>query len=295
MFTLYKRQRRRLNFFAAFAALPCVILIFVSALPLWGLTIGLVSAAVAGLGLMAIPLLILRITPRFRSLCEALVIALVIGSTFQLLTLPLADLPVIGPWRAVVGIVAFALFFYYDLANRLLPLRTYAGTASFSVPQSTYTIWAEHYPDPGLLDRHWSDALHNLEMPRTNPKQRVATYQTSQGEMRQRQIITEETTHASFAYDFTQLLNDNTDGPSGSYALKIVDHGLYRDVIISQQVHHLPIMTWLSTWLDDIVGDECDHHRARGLKVPDFSITGDRQREAPHRLVGPPMPEPLAA
>jgi len=113
--------------------------------------------------------------------------------------------------------------------------------------------------------------------------------------MRQRQRLTEETTYASFAYDFTQILDDNSDGPTGSYAINIEEHGAYRDVTISQRVNNLPIRAWLSAWLDDIAGDECDHHVARAENRTDYSITGDRLRHAPHRLVGPVAPETAIA
>lgn len=294
MYRLFKRQRRRLILFAAFAALPVAALIGLAALPAWGVWGALCAGALSGVCMISLPLFALRFAPHYRALCEGAILGVIVGIALQLATRPLADIPMLGPWQVFVGLGLLILFFAFDLPNRLLPARTYRGRQTFRTPQSTYTLWANHLPDPGLLDRHWSDALHELVMDRRNPAVRIATYRTHAGLMRQRQCMTEETTYTSFAYDFTQLLADGSDGPTGHYALTIRDLGRHRDVTISQQVNGLPFMAWLSTWLDDIVGDECDHHAARGNGSLDRSVTGQSLRLAPHRLVGPSLPKELA-
>jgi len=276
---MFRRQRRRLALFALMVALPFSALVFASAEPLWGLTAALCTAACAAVCVLALPLLILRFAPHLRSACEGSIIGVIVGISLQLATLPLQGIPMLGPWQAIIGLALLVLFFAFDLPNRLLPARDYIGTAQFRTKQTVYTLWADHLPDPGLLDRHWSDALHNLVMDKRDPNVRIATYRTAEGDMRQRQRFTEETTYASFAYDFTQILDDNSD----------------RDVTISQRVNNLPIRAWLSAWLDDIAGDECDHHVARAENRTDYSITGDRLRHAPHRLVGPVAPETAIA
>ena len=292
MFTLFSRQRRRLVLFALLAAFPLAALIFVSVLPASGPFKALAFASATALCLMAIPALILRFAPQFRSICEGSILGVSLGVALQLATLPLANIAPFTAWHGLAGLALLVIFFAFDLPNKLLPTRTYTGTCNFKTHQSTYTLWADHLPDPGLLDRHWTDELHDLVIDKHNPLVRIATYQTPEGKMKQRQEITEETTYASFAYDFTQLLDDGSDGPTGGYAMSIADHGASRDVTISHRIDALPFMAWLSTWLDDIVGDECDHHRARALNASDTSMTGRRHSKAAHRLVGPVAPQP---
>lgn len=290
MFSMFRRQRRRLALFALIAALPFAALVFASVMPLRGPTFAACAASIAGFCLMGLPLLILRFAPGLRSACEGLVIGVIVGVALQVATLPLSGIPMLGPWQAIIGLALLLMFFAFDLPNRLLPTRDYIGTDRFRTKQSVYTLWADHLPDPGLLDRHWSDALHSLEMDKRDPTVRVATYRTGEGDMRQRQRMTEETTYNSFAYDFTQLQDDGSEGPTGTYAVSIEDQGSYRDVTISHRVNALPIRAWLAAWLDDIVGDECDHHVARTESRADYSITGAHLRKAPHRLIGPIVP-----
>lgn len=273
MLRLLKRQRRRLALYAVTVALPAAVFVLLLALPSQGAAVaGAISVGVF-MAPLAIIIAVLRFAPVFRPLLDQLCALGVLSAVLTPLFFPLEQyVPYIA--LALIWICLFIVIRTRPL-NRFLPKRSYSATARYRTSQSPYRVWAEQLPDPGLVDRHWAPILKRIDLNRVNPDTRVATFASGAAEWRQRQTTTALQMHESFAYDFADLDADGHEVMTGSYEMRILEHGPHRDVQITFRTEPLPFTTWLGYWLDDTVGDQCDYHFAKANALPDYSMTRD--------------------
>ncbi|SEW16456.1 hypothetical protein SAMN04488515_1355 [Cognatiyoonia koreensis] len=296
MFRLLKRQRRRLTLYALFVAFPIAIAVISMML---GSQIGvggmqwrldLIAGLAAWAMTMGLPIAILYFVPDTRFLLDLL------AATFTITVWPQAAASLISQEAAfatsAIACVLIIACVRFDLIDKLMPRRDFFGQATYRTQQSPYAIWAEHVPDPGLLDRHWCPALQSTTFDRKNANLRTSTYHFDFLQYRQRQMMTQFDMHEAFSYDFETIDDDNQTIHRGTFSLQIIEHGRYRDVRIKESQQKLRFTDWLVNWMDDSVGDQADHLMARAQNMEDRSVTGDLMRSA---AVAHPSPNPAAA
>jgi len=293
MFYLLIRQKRRLGLYALTVCLPIFLGVasFGASLDLQPHEIT-VALSASGVGLLLLPILILLLLPSARHIIDLLAFILPVLAILAVPAAALQHIPAVGYTLLAVA----TLWTGFVLSGRFLPMvfkpRDFVAQHTFRSTKTVYTLWAEHLPDPALIDRHWCRDLEGLKLDRLEPHIRVATYRTPQGTRAQRQSITSEETYDHFYYDFVELVDGETAGATGSYGIALAKIGKDCAVTLSLNVHKLPFPAWLGVWLDDLLGDEADHHVARETGRTDFSITS-RSNTRPS-LTPERAPDPIA-
>lgn len=278
---MIRRQRRRLGLYGLCLALSaCALLVVLGRSPQVLITLGGGFA-----GAMLIACVSLSVIPRKRRILDGIIlIAAVMVPMWSLATYFAL------PQAAALSLSVIIVVALKRLPNKLIPPRNFTDTQRFRTPQSAYALWAAHLPDPGLLDRHWSSELQSLRLDHNDPDVRIATYEFPEGTVKKTLLLTALETHQYFAYDFQQ-----DGGASGTYTFKIAENGPTCDVTISLTLNALPFSVWLSAWVDDILRDEVDHHRAIASGAADRSLTASRLTNAPAPQTGLIPPEPVPA
>ena len=162
------------------------------------------------------------------------------------------------------------------------PIRLLSSSKrSFVSPKSAQALWAELVPGAGEPSQYWESNLVEMTSVEGQPQHFKARFACGGGMFTHRNFTIEATTapqYCRYRYaDEVSARNQAQNAGTVDITLNPVKNGT-RVTFEDQPDAQLPRVA-LYNWLDDSLGDEMHHLRARHQNRWDWTLTGRHQRQ----------------